>query len=67
MSNPDGKDFETYCTVCGGLNVQSTFWVRNNTGEIVDGFTDLDCTATGGVWCEDCEEHTPLSLRKVSP
>lgn len=56
---------ETYCVECNGTRIQRTCWYRPNTGKVLEDFAD-DPT-TGGLWCEDCREHTQLDVRPARP
>lgn len=58
---------QVVCSVCKSTRVQSTFWLDHETGSTVEHFTDYDETSTGGVWCADCQEHTPLDIIRPHP
>ena len=52
------------CTECLGTNVQHCDWVYPNTGEIVGdlGSSWEDLASQGKSWCDDCQEHTVLTM-----
>ncbi len=61
---PKARDV-TFCTVCGGMDVQEVEWTRPNKGTIVmDGGPFIDsyfnAAGRGYTWCEDCGENTQL-------
>jgi len=50
------------CSKCDGLNVErlESRWVDANTKEYKSDGPDMN----EDTWCADCQNHTPLKLRK---
>lgn len=56
------KTGTTYCTECGGTNVQVAAWINPNTNEVLDDFGSPGEKDTQ--YCADCDGPCELGFKQ---